>query len=132
MRDAPERVNVLLGCGSRGYVHDDVGAVRVTGLGLVVAVADPGALACGAGFLAVPGFGVVRREPGAGFKVLPRRWVAERTFGWFMLHRRLVRDYETRQESSRTMIHWSIISVMSRALTRTSTPTWQDSTGKAT
>ena len=23
----------------------------------------------------------------AGFKVLPRRWVVERTFGWFMLHR---------------------------------------------
>ncbi len=75
---------------------------------------------------------VVRREPGAGFKVLPRRWVVERTFGWFMLHRRLVRDYETRQESSRTMIHWSIIGVMSRALTRTSTPTWQDHTQKDT
>lgn len=68
---------------------------------------------------------VVRREPGAGFKVLPRRWVVERTFGWFMLHRRLVRDYETRQESSRAMIHWSIIGVMGRALTRTSTPSWQ-------
>ena len=75
---------------------------------------------------------VVAREPGAGFKVLPRRWVVERTFGWFMLHRRLVRDYETRQESSRAMIHWSMIGVMGRALTRTSTPTWQDSTGKAT
>jgi transposase len=69
---------------------------------------------------------VVRREPGAGFKVLPRRWVVERTFGWFMLHRRLARDYETHQESSRTMIHWSIIGIMGRALTRTSTPSWQD------
>jgi transposase len=69
---------------------------------------------------------VVRRDPAvAGFKVLPRRWVVERTFGWFMLHRRLTRDYETRQESSRTMIHWSIIGVMSRALTGNSTPTWQ-------
>ena len=38
---------------------------------------------------------VVRREPGAGFKVLPRRWAVERTFGWFMLHRRLERDCET-------------------------------------
>jgi transposase len=75
---------------------------------------------------------VVRREPGAGFKVLPRRWVVERTFGWFMLHRRLVRDYETRQESSRTMIHWSIIGVMGRALTRTSTPSWQDPARTAT
>ena len=35
------------------------------------------------------------------------------------------RDYETRQESSRAMIHWSIIGIMSRALTGNSTPTWQ-------
>ena len=69
---------------------------------------------------------VVRRDPEvAGFKVLPRRWVVERTFGWFMLHRRLTRDYETRQESSRAMIHWSIIGIMGRALTGNSTPTWQ-------
>lgn len=69
---------------------------------------------------------VVRRDTAfAGFKVLPRRWVVERTFGWFMLHRRLTRDYETRQESSRAMIHWSIIGIMGRALTGHSTPTWQ-------
>lgn len=33
---------------------------------------------------------VTRRDPGhKGFKVIPRRWVAERTFGWLMNHRRL-------------------------------------------
>ena len=70
---------------------------------------------------------VVRRDTTlAGFKVLPRRWVVERTFGWFMLHRRLTRDYETRQESSRAMIHWSIIGIMGRALTGNSTPSWQE------
>jgi transposase len=70
---------------------------------------------------------VVRRDPHEpGFKVLPRRWVVERTFGWFMLHRRLTRDYETRQESSRAMIHWSIIGVMGRALANASTPSWQE------
>ena len=40
---------------------------------------------------------IVRRidsEP--GFKVLPRRWVVERTFGWMTRWRRLVRDYEQR------------------------------------
>ena len=69
---------------------------------------------------------VVRRDTEfAGFKVLPRRWVVERTFGWCMLRRRLTRDYETRQESSRAMIHWSIIGIMGRALTGHSTPTWQ-------
>ncbi len=72
---------------------------------------------------------VVRRDPEAhAFKVLPRRWVVERTFGWFMLHRRLTRDYETLQTSSRTMIHWSIIGIMSRTLTGRATATWQDAT----
>ena len=70
---------------------------------------------------------VVRRDPNnPGFRVLPRRWVVERTFGWLMPHRRLTRDYETRQESSRTMIHWSIIGIMSRALTGNSTRSWQE------
>jgi transposase len=31
-----------------------------------------------------------------GFEVLPRRWVVERTFGWMIRWRRLVRDYERR------------------------------------
>lgn len=31
-----------------------------------------------------------------GFKVLPRRWVVERTFDWFFKSRRLCRDYEVR------------------------------------
>ena len=70
---------------------------------------------------------VVRRDPQShAFKVLPRRWVVERTFGWFMLHRSLTRDYETLQTSSRTMIHWSIIGMMSRTLTGRATATWQD------
>jgi transposase len=38
---------------------------------------------------------VKRSDDGRGFKVLPRRWVVERTFGWLLHHRRLVRDYET-------------------------------------
>src|ERR1700757_4128261 len=49
---------------------------------------------------------VVRRldtEP--GFRVLPRRWVVERTFGWMTRWRRLVRDYEERIDVSEAMIH---------------------------
>jgi transposase len=38
---------------------------------------------------------VVKRCTSTGFHVLPRRWVVERTLGWLMQHRRLVRDYET-------------------------------------
>lgn len=69
---------------------------------------------------------VVRRDASVkGFKVLPRRWVVERTLGWFMLHRRLVRDYETLPQRSRTMIHWAMIDNMARTLTAESTQTWR-------
>ncbi len=35
-----------------------------------------------------------------------------RTFGWWMLHRRLVRDYETPPERSGAMIHWAMIGIL--------------------
>jgi len=49
---------------------------------------------------------VKRSDATAGFKVLPRRWVVERTFGWLMRQRRLVRDYETTETSAEA---WSYI-----------------------
>jgi transposase len=49
---------------------------------------------------------IIRRRDGAkGFEVLPRRWVAECTFGWMIRWRRLVRDYERRIDVSTAMIH---------------------------
>jgi len=70
---------------------------------------------------------VVSKDPGQkGFAPLPRRWAVERTFGWWMLHRRLARDYERLPERSRTMIHWAMIDNMSRRLTGESTQTWRD------
>lgn len=69
---------------------------------------------------------VVSKEPGQkGFTPLPKRWAVERTFGWFMLHRRLARDYETLPERSRTMIHWAMIDNMSKRLTGETTQTWR-------
>jgi transposase len=48
---------------------------------------------------------VIRRsDDQKGFKVLPRRWVVERTFGWMIRWRRLVRDYEKRIDVSHAMI----------------------------
>jgi len=38
--------------------------------------------------------GVVKRIKSDGFKVLPRRWVVERTWSWLMNNRRLQIDYE--------------------------------------
>ena len=71
---------------------------------------------------------ITRRDPAhKGFKVIPRRWVVERTFGWLMHHRRLARDYETHPHRSEAMVHLAMIDLMSRRLTRESTPNWKDS-----
>ena len=60
---------------------------------------------------------VVRRtDKEAGFKVLPRRWVVERTFGWMTRWRRLVRDYETRIDVSEAMIHVALGSLLLRRI----------------
>jgi transposase len=47
---------------------------------------------------------ICRSDDQKGFKVLPRRWVVERTFGWMIRWRRLVRDYEKRIDVSHAMI----------------------------
>ena len=60
---------------------------------------------------------VVRRCAAVqGFKVLPRRWVVERTFGWLMKQRRLVRDYEETESSAEAMVHLAMIHIMRRRL----------------
>lgn len=74
---------------------------------------------------------VSKLEGQKGFAVLPRRWVVERTFGWLVLHRRLVRDYETLPERSITMIHWAMIDNMSRRLTGEATQTWHDNSSES-
>ncbi|AGP59150.1 hypothetical protein M271_38805 [Streptomyces rapamycinicus NRRL 5491] len=61
---------------------------------------------------------VKRSDDTRGFVVLPRRWVAERTFAWLMNSRRLARDYERRPENSEAMIQWSMVTRMSRRLAR--------------
>ena len=61
---------------------------------------------------------VKRTDDQAGFVVLPRRWVVERSFGWLMHHRRLVRDYERRPEHHEAMLWWATVAIMTRQLTR--------------
>lgn len=53
-----------------------------------------------------------------GFKVLPRRWVVERTLSWISRCRRTVRDYERRPEHHAAMVQWAMIIVMTRRLAR--------------
>jgi putative transposase len=51
-----------------------------------------------------------------GFTVLFKRWIVERTFGWFMKHRRLVRNYEVKPEHARGLLHITMIGIMLRRL----------------
>ncbi len=56
---------------------------------------------------------IVSRPRGAkGFVLLPRRWVAERTFGWLGRWRRLSRDYEHLPEVSEAMVTLAMIRLM--------------------
>jgi len=59
---------------------------------------------------------VKRSDDIKGFKVLPRRWVIERTFGWLMRQRRLVRDYEVTETSATAWIYIAMIRIQLRRL----------------
>lgn len=59
---------------------------------------------------------VKRSDDASGFRVLPRRWVVERTFGWLMRHRRLVRDYETTESSAQAWAYIAMIRIQLRRL----------------
>jgi putative transposase len=60
---------------------------------------------------------IVRRcDRADGFKVLPKRWIIERTFGWLTKSRRLCRDYEVRLDHSEAMIRICMIRLMVRRL----------------
>ena len=55
---------------------------------------------------------IVKRNELHGFKVLPKRWIVERTFGWFNFRRRLSKDYEHNPRSSEAMVYIGVIHLM--------------------
>jgi transposase len=57
---------------------------------------------------------VVKRTEQHKSIVLPRRWVVERTFSWITRSRRTVRDYERLPAHHETLVHWTMIILMSR------------------
>jgi len=68
---------------------------------------------------------VKRSDLSSGFVPVAKRWVVEQTNGTLMLHRRLVRDYEVRPESSESRTWWASTANLLRRLTGTSTPSWR-------
>jgi transposase len=51
-----------------------------------------------------------------GFKIHPRRWVVERTFGWLVRYRRLLVDHEQLPETSQAMVLAAMTHLMTRRL----------------
>jgi len=56
--------------------------------------------------------------PPPGFRVLPRRWVVERTFSWCGQSRRMSKDYERLTDTSEAMIYATMTRLMARRLAR--------------
>jgi putative transposase len=57
-----------------------------------------------------------RSDNARGFVVIPKRWIVERTFGWFNHYRRLSKDYELLPDTSVALIQVTMIHLMIRRL----------------
>lgn len=63
---------------------------------------------------------IAEREPGArGFRLLPRRWVVERSFAWISRNRRLAKDYERMVQTSEMLLELAASRLLLRRLART-------------
>ena len=65
---------------------------------------------------------VKRWDPAAGFVVLPRRWVVERTFAWLNRNRRLAKDFEASLDSALAWLFLASVKLLMRRLGRTLQP----------
>jgi len=59
-----------------------------------------------------------RLMPERGFKILPRRWVVERTFSWLSQNRRMSKDYERLCATGEAFVYAAMSRLMVRRLTR--------------
>ena len=56
--------------------------------------------------------------PPRGFRVLPRRWIVERTFAWISHNRRMAKDHERLCSTGEAFVHATMTRVMARRLAR--------------
>jgi transposase len=68
---------------------------------------------------------VKRSDTRSGFVPVTKRWIVEQVHGTLMLHRRLVREYETRPASSESRTWWAATANLVRRLTGTTTRSWR-------
>jgi transposase len=62
---------------------------------------------------------IVKRSDAAGFEVLPKRWIVERTFAWISRNRRLARDFERYAGTVAAFVRLAMIRIMLRRLATT-------------
>ncbi|WP_286198523.1 transposase, partial [Salinisphaera sp. G21_0] len=58
----------------------------------------------------------ITKRPRGKFVIQARRWVVERTFGWFEGSKRLSKDYEQLARSSEAYVYICMIRIMLRRL----------------
>ena len=61
-----------------------------------------------------------RLMPPRGFRVLPRRWVVERTFAWISHNRRMGKDYKRLCTTGEAFVYAAMTRLMVRRLARAS------------
>ncbi|ABW32153.1 conserved hypothetical protein (plasmid) [Acaryochloris marina MBIC11017] len=60
---------------------------------------------------------VIKRSDNlAGFQMVPKRWIVERTFGWLLWSRRLNKDYEVLTKTAEALVYAAMIRLMLRRL----------------
>ena len=57
---------------------------------------------------------IVKRSELHKFVILRKRWIVERTFSWFVDHRRIARNYERDPKTSEALIQIAMVSLMLR------------------
>jgi putative transposase len=55
---------------------------------------------------------IIKRDELHAFKILPKRWIVERTFSWIDTNRRNSKNYERLNNTSVAMVHISAIRIM--------------------
>ena len=61
---------------------------------------------------------ITRSDAAKGFKVLPRRWVVERTLAWLNRNRRLAKDFEQTIASATTWLFIASVQLYARRIAR--------------
>src|ERR1700726_4452273 len=59
---------------------------------------------------------VKRAADAAGFQLLPRRWVVERTLAWLNRNRRLAKDFEASIASAKAWVYIASVQLLIRRL----------------